>query len=132
MLIWRGFGGERIWRGNYRKEGPSTTHCGRPARARCTRSSGMSKAIRLYFDSVTAGRRALAACSPRLGKALADAQEQRVAELAIGGELLLAAAMGRGRVHRGPVFDLGGERARQLQRLVMRLRRQRDDEVEIE
>src|SRR6185437_2421778 len=67
-----------------------------------------------------------------LGKALADSHQKLIADLAIGGELLLAAAIGAGRIKRRPVFDLGGERPRQFQRLVMRLRRKRDDQVEVE
>src|SRR5450631_4909313 len=69
---------------------------------------------------------------PGPGKPLADAQRQLVADLAIGLQLLLAIALGAGGIVGRPVFHVGRERARQFQRLVMRLRRQRDDEVEIE
>jgi hypothetical protein len=47
-------------------------------------------------------------------------------------QLLFAVALGAGGVVGRPVFDIGGERAGQFQRLVMRLGRQRDDEVEIQ
>src|SRR5690349_17508156 len=68
----------------------------------------------------------------RLGKAAADAHQKAVANLAIGGQFLLAAAFGRGGIGRRPIFDVGRNRMRQLQRLVMCLGRQGDDEVEIE
>src|ERR1700730_8149160 len=67
-----------------------------------------------------------------LRKAPADAHRQDVADFAIGLKLLLAIAVGSGRIMGWPVFDVGCKRPRQFQRLVMRLRRQRDDEVEIE
>src|SRR6202790_5057020 len=67
-----------------------------------------------------------------LRKPLANPHRQGVANLAIGLELLLAVAFRAGGVMGRPVFDVGGKRVGQFQRLVMRLRRQRDDEVEIE
>ncbi len=51
---------------------------------------------------------------------------------AVGVEPLLAVAVGTARIGRRPIFDIGGQRPRQVQRLVMRLGRQRDDEVEIQ
>src|ERR1700756_2501537 len=80
----------------------------------------------------SAQRQSLTAGRADLGEALADAHRESVADLAIGVELLLAAAIGVGRIMRRPVFDVGRERARQVQRLVVGLRRERDDEVEIE
>src|SRR5262249_21226291 len=58
------------------------------------------------------------------GEPIANALHQLIANRAIGVEPLLAAAFGAGRVDRGPVFDVGGDRPRQVERLVMRLRRQ--------
>ena len=55
-----------------------------------------------------------------------------VAHLAIGVERLLAVAFHLGRIRRRPIFHIGRERAGQFQRLVMRLRRERDDEIEVE
>src|SRR5215472_18785905 len=72
---------------------------------------------------------ALLACDADLAKAPANAREQRVADLAIGGKLLLATAFGGGRIGRRPIFHVGGERPGQVEGLVMRLRRQRDDEI---
>src|SRR5581483_12514146 len=57
-----------------------------------------------------------------LGKAPADAQQKLVADLAIGIKLLLAVAVRCRGIMRRPIFHVGSERARQLQRLVMRLR----------
>src|SRR5450755_5084071 len=65
-------------------------------------------------------------------KSLANPHRQGVADLTIGLQLLLAIALGAGGIVGRPVFDVGRQRARQFQRLVMRLRRQRDDEVEVE
>jgi IS30 family transposase len=67
-----------------------------------------------------------------LGESLADPQQQPVQHLAIGFQLLLAIALGAGGVLRRPVFDVGRQRARQFQRLVMRFGRQRNDQVEVE
>ena len=47
-------------------------------------------------------------------------------------ERLEAKIFGAGRIVGRPVFDVGRHRAGQFQRLVVRLRRQRDDEVEIQ
>src|SRR2546430_718876 len=77
-------------------------------------------------SSSSSDRRACLANPP------ADAHRQAVADLAIGGELLLAVAFHAGRIRRRPVFDIGGHGARQIQRLVVGFRRQRDDEIEIE
>src|SRR4051812_29672941 len=76
------------------------------------------------------------ACLPArraaLGKALADAQEQAVADVAVGLQLLLAAAFDTGRILGRPVFHVRGIGVGQFQRLVVRLRRQRDDQVEVQ
>src|ERR1051326_355977 len=61
-----------------------------------------------------------------------DALDELVADLAIGVELLLAAAVDDGGIGGGPIFHLDGQRAGELERAVMRLRRQRHDQVEIE
>src|SRR5215813_9896089 len=66
------------------------------------------------------------------GKALLDAPHQHLAHIAIGVEPLLPAALGHRGVGSRPIFDLGRERPRQLEHLVVRLGRQRDDEVEVE
>src|SRR5262245_50373785 len=65
-------------------------------------------------------------------KARPDPRQELVAHLAVRVQPLLAAAFDRGRIGGGPVLDLGGERARELERLVVRLGRQRHDEVEVE
>src|SRR4051812_32235580 len=74
-------------------------------------------------------------CSPARGAAFrkppADAREQAIADLAIGLKLLLAIAFGSGRILGRPVFDVGGGGPCQVQRLVVRLGRERDDEVEV-
>src|SRR5258708_9572165 len=67
-----------------------------------------------------------------LGKPLSDPHRQGVADFAIGLQLLLAVALGAGGIMGRPVFDVGGVGTRQFQRLVMRLRRQRANEVGIE
>src|SRR6516162_4407696 len=54
----------------------------------------------------------------------ANARQQRVADLAIGRQLLFPVTVGAGRIVRRPVFDVGGKRSRQVERLVMRLRRE--------
>src|SRR5262245_7033690 len=54
-----------------------------------------------------------------------DPRQELVAHLAVRVQPLLAAAFDRGRIGGGPVLDLGGERARELERLVVRLGRQR-------
>src|SRR6266851_8550796 len=61
-----------------------------------------------------------------------DPLQQLLANLAIRVHPLLAAAFDRRRIDGRPIFDLGGERTHELERLVVRLRRQRDDQVEIE
>src|SRR5215472_16355030 len=58
---------------------------------------------------------------------LLDARHQHLAHRAVGVEPLLTAALGVGRVGRRPVFDFRRDRAREVERLVMRLRRERDD-----
>ncbi len=55
-----------------------------------------------------------------------------VAHRAIGVEPLLAVALDVGRVGGRPVFDRGGDPVRELERLVVRLGRERDDQVEVE
>ena len=65
-------------------------------------------------------------------EALPDAAHELVADVAVGLKPLVAAAFGDRRVGRRPVFDLGSDRAGQFERLVMGLRRQRDDEIEVE
>src|SRR5262249_52171604 len=70
---------------------------------------------------------ARAPSEPRL-----DALAQLVADLAISVEPLLAAA-GRNRgIGGGPIFHLDGKATGELERLVMRFRRERHDHVEIE
>ena len=59
-------------------------------------------------------------------------RHQLVAHGAVGVEPLLAGALDAGRVDRRPVFDLRRMDAGQFQRLVMRRRRQRHDQIEIE
>src|SRR3954447_3166999 len=61
-----------------------------------------------------------------------DAVDEAVAELAIGVEALLAVACGERWIGGRPILDLGGERPRQVERLVMGFRSERDDEVEAE
>src|SRR5690242_19651759 len=63
---------------------------------------------------------------------LADVPQKLVAHGAVGVEPLLAAAFDGGRVGRRPILDVGGDCACQFQRLVVRRRRQRDDEVEVQ
>src|SRR3954452_2220569 len=78
----------------------------------------------------------LRACLPArraaFGEALADAREQAVADVAVGLQLLLAAAFGDGGILRRPVFDIRGDGVGQFQRLVMRFGRKRNDQVEVE
>src|SRR5665213_4512557 len=78
------------------------------------------------------GRDTSPARRSHLRKAPANPHREAVADLAIGGELLLAAAVGAGRILGRPVFDLGRMRARQFRGPMMRLGSERDDEVEIE
>src|ERR1700676_3081842 len=66
------------------------------------------------------------------GKALADAEQERVADLAVGLQLLLAVALDAGGILRRPVLHFGRMGARQFQRPVMRLGGERDDQVEVE
>src|SRR5208283_5925627 len=72
----------------------------------------------------------IARSGPR--KALADAREQLVAHLAVGIEPLLAAPFDIARIRRRPILDIDAAGAGEFQRPVMGLRRQRDDEIEIE
>src|SRR5690349_24156370 len=67
----------------------------------------------------------------RLRKSLADAQQEPVADLAIGLQFLLPTAFGSGRVRRRPIFHVCGKRARQIQSLVVGFGRKRDDKVEV-
>src|ERR1700724_123478 len=59
-----------------------------------------------------------------------DAFEETVAHRAIGIENALAGAFDGGWIHRRPINDIGGEGAGEFERLVMRLRRKGDDDVE--
>src|SRR5580693_7830780 len=77
-------------------------------------------------------RRASLVAGPTYGEALAYPVEQLVADGTVGLELLLAAAFGVGRVGRRPIFDLDRAGAGEFERPVMRLRRERDDEIEVE
>jgi hypothetical protein len=49
-----------------------------------------------------------------LGETPANTQQKLIADLTIGGELLLAAAIGRGRVVGRPIFHISRKRAREL------------------
>ena len=53
-----------------------------------------------------------------------------VAQLAVGVEDLGAAALDRGRVVHRPELDVAGHGAGELDRAVLRLGRERDDEIE--
>src|SRR3954447_15906634 len=66
------------------------------------------------------------------GETCPDPLQQLVAHVSVRIHALLPAALDRGRVGGGPVFHVERERARELERLVMRFGRERDDEVEIE
>src|SRR5262249_26531843 len=61
----------------------------------------------------------------RLPETLPDPLRELVAHRAIGLEPLLARALGDGRIGGWPVFDVGRQCTRQLQRLVVRLGRER-------
>src|SRR4051794_26312408 len=76
--------------------------------------------------------RRLSARRPALGKALADARQQAVADVAVGLQLLLAAAFDAGRILGRPVFHVRGIGVGQFQRLVVRFGRQRDDQIEVQ
>jgi hypothetical protein len=65
-------------------------------------------------------------------EALPDPAHQLVADVAIGVEPLLAVTLGDGGIGGRPVFDVEGERAGEVERLVVGLRRERDDEIEVE
>src|SRR3977135_2426571 len=65
-------------------------------------------------------------------EALLDPRAEHVAHLPIGVEPLRAAALLAGRILRRPVFDIGRDGAGEIERLVVRLGRQGDDQVEIE
>src|SRR3979490_2030011 len=65
-------------------------------------------------------------------EALLDPRAEHVAHLPIGVEPLRAAALLAGRILCRPVFDIGRDDPGELERLVMRLGRQSDDQVEIE
>src|SRR5215475_6134359 len=107
--------------------GPLTTH--RPP-AEKLKMTGLCHADRTV--SCPGRESILPARSTDLGKTPANAQQKRIADLAISGKFLLPAAVDGGRVVGRPIFDISRKRPRQLQRLVVRLRRQRDDQVEIE
>src|SRR6185295_17374352 len=66
------------------------------------------------------------------GEAFSDPLRELVAHLAVRIEALLARALDRGRIGSRPVFDIGPERAGYLERAVMRFRRERHDQVEVE
>src|SRR5262249_2883530 len=77
-----------------------------------------------------AGHRALSDLRRGHGREpLADASHQAVAHLAVGFEHRLAAALDNRRIHRVPELDLAGHGARELDRPVLRLGRERDDQV---
>src|SRR5262245_45299948 len=61
---------------------------------------------------------------------LGDACGQLVAHLAIGGQAGLARTLHKRRVESRPILQLGGLAAGQLDRLMLGLGRQRDDQVE--
>ena len=65
-------------------------------------------------------------------EALAKSGGEAFAQIAVGEEDLVARSEGRGRIGRRPVFDGDRLRARQLERTVMRFRRERHREVEVE
>src|SRR5215510_2496846 len=65
-------------------------------------------------------------------KALPDPFQQLITHLPIRVHPLLTAAFDRGRIRGRPIFDIGGERAGQFERFVVRFGRKRDDQVEIE
>src|ERR1700733_1819492 len=73
----------------------------------------------------------LIAGSPR-DETLPDSGQKLVAHFAIGLQALLAAAFDGARVRRRPIFDIDGIGPRDFERAVMCLRRQRDDQIEIE
>ena len=61
-----------------------------------------------------------------------DSRQQLIAQLAIALKPLFTAAFDRSRIRSRPILDVDRERAGEFERAVMRLRRQRDDQVEIE
>src|SRR5262245_27141829 len=65
----------------------------------------------------------------RRREARLDAFDALVAHRAVGVEPLLAVALDRARVGGRPVFDRGRQAVGQLDRLVVRLRGERDDEI---
>ena len=77
----------------------------------------------MLLDPTTSAALLLTRCRLAAKKPRPDPLQQLIAHRAIGVEPLLAAAFDRGRVGGRPVLDLGGERARELERLVMRFRR---------
>src|SRR6266699_1427424 len=66
------------------------------------------------------------------GEPRLDACHELIAHVAIGVELLFAAAGGDGRIRGRPILHLDRQRAGELERLVMGFRRERHDHVEIE
>ena len=62
---------------------------------------------------------------------LGDARPEAVADRPVGVQYYLAAALGRGRVRRRPVFHREIAVEREFQRLVMRLGREGDDQVKV-
>src|SRR5580704_17660240 len=65
-------------------------------------------------------------------EALPDPPHELLADLAIRIEPLLAVPLDDGGIGGRPVFDLEGERAGEVERLMVGFRRQRDDEIEVE
>ena len=64
-------------------------------------------------------------------EALADPAQQQITQLTIGVEPLLSGSLGKGRIRHVPELELAGAVARELDGLVLRLWRQRDDEIEV-
>src|SRR5258708_23382820 len=84
-------------------------------------ATASNRAVTAYGSPAFAGTTA-ESMSPARGthfrKPFADPQQKRVADLAIGFQLLLAAAFGAGGIMRRPVFDVGRHRAPETHRLV--------------
>src|SRR4051812_32276791 len=116
-----------------RGEPEARTNLGRPSMRDFCRLAGGAKFARNLSEGAGGDNRARCALLgapplPRLparrrhpGKSLADAQQQGVADVAIGLQFLLAVALGSGGILGRPVFDVGRHGAGQFQRLVMGL-----------
>src|SRR6185312_6065307 len=65
-------------------------------------------------------------------EAFPDTCHQLIPYFAVGIEPLLAAASIRGRIYRRPIFHIGGHLVGQFQSLVVRRRRERDDQIEVQ